>query len=112
MAQTRLCRLVVAAAEPEGRIRIVDETPITGVRHGVAIRYTVEIGSRIRPGEVRCAFEGGLLGRNRLRLAAVETREGLYPDSRLYILERFWLADPETPDRVGQRLSLPGEQAP
>jgi hypothetical protein len=96
-ADIRLCRAVLPAIEPEGKI-VVDTT---SVNRGTAT--VVEIGYRVvsaagtpSPGQLRCAVREAtsdpLFGRP--ELAGVEENGRVMGDARLFFLKRFWLGDP------------------
>ncbi|SON56142.1 LIV-I protein H [Hartmannibacter diazotrophicus] len=110
--QVRTCRLVVASLEPTGRIAITEEAADPVAANGVILRYRVD--GKEGAQYVRCAFAGDRFSSGRSKLTAVETPNGELTASRLYILERFWLDDPQTPMRVAPRFAgtaSPGSKA-
>lgn len=100
--QARLCRATLPAVEPEGRLTVtrVEADPLAP--YGIRIVYTVRDGLRERGGLLRCAFAGGRFDRDRLTILGIETLAGELSEARLFMLDRFWLQDPDAL-RAGER---------
>ncbi|HUG60358.1 MAG TPA: branched-chain amino acid ABC transporter permease [Methylomirabilota bacterium] len=105
--KARLCRTVLPALEPHGRIVVDTEERDPAVRDVVRIAYSVDAGDGVRRGTLRCAFGGGRLDAGRLDLVAVDLDDRLLGDARLLFLKRFWLGDPEASSEGVRRLELP-----
>lgn len=73
--------------------------------HGIRVGYRVaQPGRPDRKGFVRCAFAGGRLDDDRLKIVGIEIDGSPLSDARLYMLARFWLADPDAPRDGEKRL--------
>jgi branched-chain amino acid transport system permease protein len=110
--QAKLCRAAVPAVEPTGTIHVDAVATDPAMPHGVRVDYTVtEPFSPPRRGFARCAFGGGRLDTDRLKLLGVETAAGDMPPVRLLFLERFWLSEPDAIAEGEERLTgLTGNQ--
>ncbi|HEY6259559.1 MAG TPA: branched-chain amino acid ABC transporter permease [Xanthobacteraceae bacterium] len=104
--QVRICREVIAAANPEGtQISDLREAPTALAQQGVRIDYVAR-----PPGEasaaryVACGFAGGTFSPGRLNLVAVTTDSGPLGEAWLYTFKRFWLG---SPDAAGVRIGEP-----
>ena len=111
--QARDCRLVIVALEQESPgLRIVTQRstqPGPGQPVTLHIDYTVEDPAGPRTGFVECTFGSGP---DRQDLQAVRTPAGVLPDTRLFVINRYWLGTSEAfasdPLRAGDaRHALP-----
>lgn len=106
--QGRLCRSLIPALEPAGALIVVAIEADPLAPNAVRIDYRVDD----RPSRLRCAFGGGFLDTRRLDLRAVEVNGVQLGEARLFVLERFWLGDPQAVAEGEARLSGVGAGTP
>lgn len=110
--QAKLCRAALPALEESGTIRLDSVATDPDIAYGIRLDYTVEEpDAPPRPGFVRCAFGGGRLDTDRLKLLGIETAAGEMAPVKLLFLQRFWLAEPDaTADGERRLTGLSAEQ--
>lgn len=89
--QARLCRALLPALAPDGKLFVTAIEADAAANHGVRIDFLADGLER----SVRCAFAGGALDEDRLRLVAVEADGRVLGEAQVFFLNRFWLGDPE-----------------
>jgi len=106
--QARICRLVLPALNPEGRVQVERVTPWLDERT-LRIDYRVEREGRPDLGRhVLCRFAAAGLSSRKAELTGLATETGPMADATLYLLKRFYLESPDAPANdpgVGDDLS-------
>jgi branched-chain amino acid transport system permease protein len=93
--QTRICRSVLPALNPEGRIRVV-RVEKGAFPDSLRLGYEVERVDRAPLDRtVTCRFAAAGLSPNKTELVGVLTETGPLSEANLYFLKRFYLATPE-----------------
>jgi len=110
-AERATCVAVVPAIEAASRgpIEIVSVEPLRADLPTLHLQYRVGQGAHARGGFLDCAFGPDEDHPGRTRLVGVRSAAGALSPARLFVLERFWLADARARGEGAARLAMPGD---